>query len=206
MFGRFGKKEEEEYVPPEPEPIPDGETQGEQQERSGEEHTEPPKDDKPGDKGKAPMQSPMKMFNDWLDGTEENPLPDGSLRLRFLRWRQLKYRGYVYLYTTGYNKNVDEYICRKELVHISQLERDAVPVTGEKKTYHWDLDVVKRGFDASVDNGFTAVDAYLYMKCNKIEEAMRIPLDNPQKSDILKFVLIAAGAAAVLFLVYYFMK
>lgn len=140
---------------------------------------------------------------DWLWGTEEKPHHPFSMRGRFKRWFMKKYRGYCDLITTDYDKYEDEYVYLKNLIHKSKLPRDAVHVTGMKNTYHIDLELKKRGFSSDRDQGFTAVDAFLYMKENRISEAMTVKLDNEKGMDtqkLLAFALLGIGG----FLAFYF--
>ena len=143
--------------------------------------------------------------HDWTHGTQEKPLPPFSYRARLLRWWRVSFCGYVYLVTTMYDRPNDEYIYRRDIVKRSELERDAVPVTNMKSTWHIDLDLPKRGFSSVADDGFTAVDAYLYARCNKIEEAMRIQLDNPQTMDVKKLIVYAGIGVGVLLALYILM-
>lgn len=137
-------------------------------------------------------------------GTEDNPFPANSYRARFKRWFYLQYRGYVYYITTMYDAPNDQYLYDLDIVPRKDVPDDAVHVTNEKKTYHLDLDHRKRGFDATLDNGFTAHDAYMYIRCTKIDEAMKIDLDGKPDVDYKKIALIV-GAVFISFIVFYFM-
>lgn len=144
-------------------------------------------------------------IKDWGWGTDDKPLPVFSKRARFKRWFLINFRGYVYYITTIYDKPTDEYLMDRTIIHKSELPREAVHVTNMKNTWHLDLDLPRRGFDSSRDNGFTSVDAFLYMKCNKIDEAMRIRLDGSTPIDTNKLLMIGAIVIGVLFAVYYLM-
>ena len=87
---------------------------------------------------------------------------------------------------------------------VSELSEDSVHVTNEKNTNHLDLDHPKRGFDATKDYGFTAHDAYMYIRCNKIDEAMKIELGEQTPVDYKKLLFIVIGVF-VAFIVFYFM-
>lgn len=136
--------------------------------------------------------------------TDANPFPPNSYRARFKRWFYIKYRGYCYYITTIYDKPNDQYLYDLDIIHRSKLPSEAVHVTNEKNTYHLDLDHLKRGFDATKDNGFTAHDAYMYIRCTKIDEAMKIDLDGKSDVDYKKIILIV-GAVIVSFFVFYLM-
>lgn len=128
----------------------------------------------------------------WFLGTEEHPVPTFGYRARLRRWWLVTFRGYVYFYTTSYDPREQEYRLDKDIWHRSKIPKEAVPVTGWKKSYHYDLDLPKRGFSTVEDYGFTAVSAWLYMKCNKFEDAMRVNLDSGTPVDMKKVLLIAA--------------
>lgn len=157
--------------------------------------------------GKKILDCPGKAYRrayDWMWGTEKRPLHPFSIRGKFKRWFLIKYRGYCYLIMTMYDRDADEYSYSKDIIPRKELPRDAVHVTGEKNTYHIDLLLKKRGFSSVSDNGFTAVDAFLYMKCNKIDEAMAIKLDSPKQGmDTQKLLGIIAIGVGAMFAVYY---
>lgn len=134
----------------------------------------------------------------------ENPFSAYSIRGKLKRWFYVHYRGYVYLVTTMYDKPNDVYLYDKDLVSRRDLPDDSVHVTNEKKTNHLDLDHPKRGFDATKDYGFTAHDAYMYIRCNKIDEAMKIELNEQSPIDYKKLLFIVIGVF-VAFIVFYFM-
>lgn len=153
----------------------------------------------------------FKCIHDWFWGTEEKPTPPFSKRGKFRRWFLIKFRGYCTLIRTKYiryeddneEKIVDEYMCTYELIRRRDVPRDAVHVTGMKNTWHIDELLIKRGFSSVVDKGFTAVDAFAYMKCNKIDEAMAIKLDRVAGMDPEKIVLILALVIGGLLSVWY---
>lgn len=135
----------------------------------------------------------------------ETPYPPYCLRARFRRWWYVKYRGWVYYITTMYDRPNDEYIYDMEFVPRKEVPRTATKVTNEKGTFHNDLDHPNRDFiEYDNDFGFTAHDADLYIKCNKIDEAMKIELDGKPQMDTMKIIGIVAGAA-IAFIVFYMM-
>lgn len=170
--------------------------------------------DKPKKKGKKKRKlfNPLTPVIYWFWGAgpptkfncKENPFGAYSLRGRFKRWFYVNYRGYCYSITTIYDKPNDVYLYDKDLIKRSELSEDSVHVTNEKNTNHLDLDHPKRGFDATKDYGFTAHDAYMYIRCNKIDEAMKIELGEQTPVDYKKLLFIVIGVF-VAFIVFYFM-
>lgn len=177
----------------------------------------PPKTDN-ADEPKRKGKKKRKLFNPlskliyWFWGAgpptrfncKENPFGAYSLRGKFKRWFYVNYREYCYSITTIYDKPNDVYLYDKDLVKRSELSEDSVHVTNEKNTNHLDLDHPKRGFDATKDYGFTAHDAYMYIRCNKIDEAMKIELNEQTPVDYKKLLFIVIGVF-VAFMVFYFM-
>ena len=158
-----------------------------------------------GKKGpKKPRKSLYRQAVEWLHGTPEHPVPPFSTKGKIHRWYMQQYKGYVQYITTHYDKQLDEYVYVKELVPRSSLPREAVHVTNQKNTYHLDIDLPRRGFSTAKDNGFTAVDAYLWMKCSKIDEAMAIKLDSPIQFDIRKYLPLLAIGFGLFCGVYYY--
>lgn len=170
--------------------------------------------DKPKKKGKKKRKlfNPLTPIIYWFWGAgpptrfncKENPFGAYSLRGRLKRWFYVNYRGYCYSVTTIYDKPNDVYLYDKELIKRSELSDDSVHVTNEKNTNHLDLDHPKRGFDATKDYGFTAHDAYMYIRCNKIDEAMKIELGEQSPIDYKKLLFIVIGVF-VAFMVFYVM-
>lgn len=137
--------------------------------------------------------------------TPETPYPPYCLRARFRRWWYVKYRGWVYYVTTMYDRPNDEYIYDMEFVPRMEVPRTATKVTNENGTFHNDLDHPNRDFIVyESDFGFTAHDADLYIKCNKIDEAMKIELDGKPQMDTMKIIGIVAGVV-IAFIVFYMM-
>ena len=174
----------------------------------------PENTDKPKKKGKKKRKlfNPLSKLIYWFWGAgpptkfncKENPFGAYSLRGRLKRWFYVNYRGYCYSITTIYDKPNDVYLYDKDLIKRSELSEDSVHVTNEKNTNHLDLDHPKRGFDATKDYGFTAHDAYMYIRCNKIDEAMKIDLNEQSPVDYKKLLFIVIGVF-VAFIVFYFM-
>lgn len=153
---------------------------------------------------KKPRKSPYQKAVEWLHGTPEHPVPPFSTKGKIHRWYMQQYKGHVIYITTHYDRQLDEYVYVKELVPRSSLPREAVHVTNQKNTYHLDIDLPRRGFSTAKDNGFTAVDAYLWMKCSKIDEAMAIKLDSPMQFDIRKYLPLLAIGFGLFCGVYYY--
>lgn len=177
----------------------------------------PPKTEnaeKPKKKGKKKRKlfNPLSKLIYWFWGAgpptrfncKENPFGAYTLRGKLKRWFYVNYRGYCYSITTIYDKPNDVYLYDKDLIKRSELSEDSVHVTNEKNTNHLDLDHPKRGFDATKDFGFTAHDAYMYIRCNKIDEAMKIELGEQTPVDYKKLLFIVIGVF-VAFFVFYFM-
>lgn len=170
--------------------------------------------DRPKKKGKKKRKpfNPLTPIIYWFWGAgpptrfncKENPFGAYSLRGKLKRWFYVNYRGYCYSITTIYDKPNDVYLYDKDLIKRSELSQDSVHVTNEKNTNHLDLDNPKRGFDATKDYGFTAHDAYMYIRCNKIDEAMKIELGEQTPVDYKKLLFIVIGVF-VAFMVFYFM-
>lgn len=170
--------------------------------------------DKPKKKGKKKRKlfNPLTPVIYWFWGAgpptkfncKENPFGAYSLRGKLKRWFYVNYRGYCYSITTIYDRPNDVYLYDKDLIKRSELSEDSVHVTNEKNTNHLDLDHPKRGFDATKDYGFTAHDAYMYIRCNKIDEAMKIELGEQTPVDYKKLLFIVIGVF-VAFIVFYFM-
>lgn len=143
-------------------------------------------------------------LHDWFVGTEAKPVPVFGKRARIYRWYLKKFRGYVDLHTSSWDSRDVCYYWDVTLVHKSKIPEDAVAIVGKKNAYHYDMDNMKRGFSTVEDNGFTAVSAWLYMKCNKFEDAMRVNLDAPGSIDMKKLITIAAVAFGVFCGLYFY--
>lgn len=163
------------------------------------------------EKPKKPKKSIKKKIHDMIWGsglpgtynTPETPYPAYCLRARFRRWYYVKYRGWVYYITTMYDRPHDEYLYDMEFVPKKDLPRTAVHVTNEDGVWHNDLDHPNRDFIVyDSDYGFTAHDADLYIKCNKIDEAMKIELDGKPKMDTMKIIGIVIGVVIAFFIFY----
>lgn len=192
---KFGKKAKEEKVE-----IEDSEQEEPKQEESNEESKET----------KKPL---LQRILDWYWGAgppgryycEDNPHPPYCMRAKLKRWYYIKNRGYAYYITTMYDKPNDEYIWDYEIVPKKEIPRKATIVTNQPNTYHMDLDHPDRDFIyMEGDYGFTAHDADMYIKCNKLNEAMKIDLDAKPQNDTTK-MLIIIGCIGVAVMVFYMM-
>lgn len=193
---RFGKKAKEEKVE-------DSEQEEPKQEESNEESKET----------KNPKKPLLQRILDWYWGAgppgryycEDNPHPPYCMRAKLKRWYYIKNRGYAYYITTMYDKPSDEYIWDYEIVPRKEIPKKATIVTNQPNTYHMDLDHPDRDFIyMEGDYGFTAHDADMYIKCNKLNEAMKIDLDAKQQNDTTK-MLIIIGCIGVAIMVFYMM-
>lgn len=143
-------------------------------------------------------------IHNWFFGTDAKPVPVFCRRARLYRWYLKTFRGYVDLHITYWDEDAVEYKWEVKLVPKSDIPRDSVAISSLKKAYHTDLDNPRRGFSTVDDNGFTAVSAWLYMKCNKFEDAMRVNLDNSSNIDFRKLITIAAIALGIFLGLYYY--
>lgn len=109
-------------------------------------------------------------FKNWLNGTPERPLPVFSMRARFKRWRLIHFHNHVWLRVMSYDKQLQEYTIRENLVPRRELPKTAVHVTNEKNVYFDHL--FKLEYEPWKDNGFGAINAYIYMKDTSLEEAL----------------------------------
>lgn len=152
-----------------------------------------------------PKRTLKERWHIFIHGTEDHPRYPFSLVARIYRWYLKKFRGYVDYITTMYDTNYDEIRYDKDLVPRSKVSRDAVHVTGQKKTYHLDLDLIKRGFDVRRDHGFTASSAFNYMKNNAMNDAMVYDQDSFSKTEIDKNkLLLICSIIFGAFLAFYF--
>ena len=140
----------------------------------------------------------------FIHGTEEKPRHPFSLVAKIYRWYLKTFRGYVDYITTMYDKNIDEIRCDKDLVKYKDIPREAVHVTGQKKTYHLDMDLPKRGFDVTKDFGFTASSAFNYMKNNAMNDAMVHDQDSYRPDIDKNKLLVICAVAFGIFLAFYF--
>lgn len=196
---KFKKKSEEEKVE---------ESEIEVLEPYPESGQEEPKEKKvKSDKPKKPI---LQRILDWYWGAgppgkyycEDNPHSPYCLRAKLKRWYYVNYRGFAYYITTMYDRPNDEYIWDFDIVPRKEIPKKATLVTNQKNTWHMDLDHPDRDFIyMEGDYGFTAHDADLYIKCNKINEAMKIDLDAKSTNDTTKMILIMAciGVAVMVF-------
>lgn len=159
------------------------------------------------DKPKKPL---LQRILDWYWGAgppgkyycEDNPHSPYCLKAKLKRWYYVNYRGFAYYITTMYDRPNDEYIWDFDIVPKKDIPKKATLVTNQKNTWHMDLDHPDRDFIyMDGDYGFTAHDADLYIKCNKINEAMKIDLDAKSTNDTTKMILIMAciGVAVMVF-------
>lgn len=171
------------------------------------EQEEPKKKKMKSDKPKKPL---LQRILDWYWGAgppgkyycEDNPHSPYCLRAKLKRWYYVNYRGFAYYITTMYDRPNDEYIWDFDIVPKKDIPKKATLVTNQKNTWHMDLDHPDRDFIyMDGDYGFTAHDADLYIKCNKINEAMKIDLDAKSTNDTTKMILIMAciGVAVMVF-------
>lgn len=150
--------------------------------------------------------SPSKLhekFIKWLDGTPEKPLPVFSLKAKFKRWRLIHFHNHVWLRIMSYDKNTHEYTIYENLIPRSKLPKTSVHCTNEKNVYFDKLFDVP--YEPWKDNGFGAINAYLYMKDKSMDEALLMLWQGP-KMNIRTLAIIGIVVVAALFYMFYMMQ
>lgn len=151
----------------------------------------------------ARKKRPKRSFKNWLNGTPENPLPLFSLRARFKRWRLIKFHNHVWLRIMSYDKNTNEYTICENLIPRSRLPKTAVHCTNEKHV--WFDKLFEVPYEPWKDNGFGAMNAYLYMKDTSIDEALLLLWQGP-KMNMRTMAIIGIIAVAAIFYIFYMMQ
>lgn len=136
-------------------------------------------------------------------GTKDKPHHPFCWRSIIVRWFLKTFMGYVDYITTSYDPDIDEIRFDKVIIKRRDLPRESVHVTKMKKTYHMDLDLPKRGFDARLDNGFTASSAFNYMKNNAMSDAMVHDTDTYKPEIDKNKVFLICGIAFGIFMALY---
>lgn len=144
-----------------------------------------------------------RAFKDWLNGTPENPLPLMSKRAKFKRWRLIHFHNHVWLRIMSYDKNEGEYRIYENLIHKSKLPKTAVHCTNEKHV--WFDKLFDIPYEPWKDNGFGAMNAYLYMKDTSIDEALLLLWQGPKMS-MRTLAIIGIIAVAAVFYIFYMMQ
>jgi len=142
-------------------------------------------------------------FKDWLNGTPENPLPLMSIRAKFKRWRLIHFHNHVWLRIMSYDKNQGEYRIYENLIPKSKLPKTAVHCTNEKHV--WFDKLFEIPYEPWKDNGFGAMNAYLYMKDTSIDEALLLLWQGPKMS-MRTLAIIGVIAVAAVFYIFYMMQ
>lgn len=159
--------------------------------------------DTPTEDENARKKRPKRSFKNWLNGTPENPLPLFSWRARFKRWRLIKFHNHVWLRIMSYDKNTNEYTICENLIHKSKLPKTAVHCTNEKHV--WFDKLFEVPYEPWKDNGFGAMNAYLYMKDTSIDEALLLLWQGP-KMNMRTMAIIGIIAVAAIFYIFYMMQ
>lgn len=146
---------------------------------------------------------PMKRLIYWFNGSEEHPLPVFSLRAKFKRWMLIKFHNHVWLRIMSYDKNKNEYAIYENLIPRKKLPKTAVHCSNEKNVYFDKLFDVP--YEPWKDNGFGAMNAYLYMKDTSIDEALLLLWQGP-KVNMKTLGIIAIVIVAVMFYIFYMMQ
>lgn len=144
-----------------------------------------------------------KSFINWLDGTPEKPLPLMSKRAKFKRWRLIHYHNHVWLRIMSYDKATDEYSIYENLIPKKQLPKSAVHCTNEKHV--WFDKLFDIPYEPWKDNGFGAMNAYLYMKDTSLDEAL-LMMFRGQKVSMKTIAIIGIIAIAAMFYIFYMMQ
>lgn len=159
--------------------------------------------DTPTEAEKPRKSRSKRSFKNWLNGTPENPLPLFSLRAKFKRWRLIKFHNHVWLRIMSYDKNEGEYRIYENLIHKSKLPKTAVHCTNEKNV--WFDKLFEVPYEPWKDNGFGAMNAYLYMKDTSIDEALLLLWQGP-KLNMRTMAIIGIIAVAAIFYIFYMMQ
>ncbi len=159
--------------------------------------------DTPTEDGKPRKSRSRRPFKDWLNGTSENPLPLMSKRAKFKRWRLIHFHNHVWLRIMSYDKNEGEYRIYENLIPKSKLPKTAVHCTNEKHVYFDKLFDIP--YEPWKDNGFGAMNAYLYMKDTSIDEALLLLWQGP-KISMRTLAIIGVIAVAAIFYIFYMMQ
>lgn len=159
--------------------------------------------DTPTEDEKPRKRRSTRPFKDWLNGTPENPLPLMSIRAKFKRWRLIHFHNHVWLRIMSYDKNQGEYRIYENLIHKSKLPKTAVHCTNEKRV--WFDKLFDIPYEPWKDNGFGAMNAYLYMKDTSIDEALLLLWQGP-KMNMRTLAIIGVIAVAAIFYIFYMMQ
>ena len=127
------------------------------------------------------------------------------------RWYLTRFKGYVILRTysefeidkDGYT--VEPYDCKLkvECIPKKDLPQEAVHCTGEP--YVFCLDTVKRRYKIH-DQGFSALDANLYMEFDGFDDALSTKWTDFNHFDMKKFGIICAVVLAVAFFMFFYAR
>lgn len=159
--------------------------------------------DTPTEDGEPRKRRSTRPFKDWLNGTPENPLPLMSIRAKFRRWRLIHFHNHVWLRIMSYDKNQGEYRIYENLIPKSKLPKTAVHCTNEKRV--WFDKLFDIPYEPWKDNGFGAMNAYLYMKDTSIDEALLLLWQGPKMS-MRTLAIIGVIAVAAVFYIFYMMQ
>ena len=127
-------------------------------------------------------------------GEEGDPF---TVMNRIKRWWALR-NGWTVLRTVDYDEERREYNLTEEMVRKENLPLDAVHCTGEPHYYALDMVRVEYG---PHDNEFSAMNACLYMDCNKISDGLAVKWSG---NIPWKMIAIGIAVAVVIGVVGYF--
>lgn len=132
-----------------------------------------------------------------VPGTNGNdPL---SARNRIERYIAIRNGGWAVLRTVDYDDERGEYRMTEEMVKREDLPMDAVHCTGEPGYYALDMMKVEYG---PHDNEFAAMNACLYMDCNKISDGLAVKWSGNIPWKAIGVAVAVAAVAIVAYLIY----
>lgn len=139
-------------------------------------------------------------FHDWLNGTEEKPLPFLGLRDRFKCWRMIRSGRYVYLRVLTFDRRTKWWNIKEDLIPRREMPAESVHCTNEKGTHLLPLENIK--YDPREDYGFGAHNAFNYMRDNSFEDA-QMAVQEEKKGLPLKYlgVILVGGIAIMMYMV-----
>jgi len=127
------------------------------------------------------------------------------------RWYLITFKNHVVLRTytefpidkDGYTAEPYDCMVKYELIRRKDLPPEAVHCTGEKNVYC--LDTVKRRYQMH-DNGFSALDANLYMEFDGFDDALSSKWTDFNHFDMKKFAIICGIVLAVAAFMFFYAR
>lgn len=172
-------------------------------------------EDEPESKGfkkrmRTTSKRPKRIKKKATKAKPDKPYDPDAFSERYRRWKAIWFGGYVILRTLSRDARTQEYLCESTLVKWTDLPHDAVHCTGEKHVYC--LDKITRSDyymtvkaymtrQASLDGGFTASDAALFMQTNKFDNALTTKWNASSHVDFKMIGIVAACILGVILMV-----